>query len=142
MRLHLTGLISLCLALPIAQAGEIIIGNPPPAQTTSEIPVAPLPSEQTGSSASDLRKEARSYLDEDNEEEQVSPPTITKSTAPQTNAAKMRQTARSWNPPASSVKETRDGRCRTENTSGSIEGTIQGHTVIQNTTSGVNNICK
>lgn len=84
-----------------------------------------------------VMEDARNYRDD----APAAPPAIIyKSAPPPTDAAKARQTARGWVvPPAASPS---GNRCKTENTVGGIEGSAQGHTVIQGTTSDVKSVCK
>lgn len=84
-----------------------------------------------------VMEDAREYQ---NDTSTAQPAVILRNAPPPTDAAKARQTARGWvAPPAAS---TSGNRCKTENTVGGIEGSAQGHTVIQSNTSGVTTICK
>lgn len=88
--------------------------------------------------AAERAREARDYL---NDVPATSPAIILRSAPPPSDAAKARQSARSWTSPPPAANSP-GNRCTTENTVGGIEGTAQGHTVIQSNTSGVNVICK
>ena len=102
-------------------------GDKPGAVSTESLPTP----------AETQSQNARGYLDDD--EPPISPPVLMKNQEPVSDAAKMRQTARTWATPAAR-KET---RCTTENTVGGIDGTVQGHTIIQGSSSGAVNIqCK
>jgi hypothetical protein len=97
---------------------------------------SPLVETEASAHASERTREARDYLNETS-----SPQTTTillKSDLPSSDAARTRQAARAWYVPA---PNTAANHCRTENTVGSIEGTSQGHAVIQSTVGGVN-VCK
>jgi len=95
----------------------------------------PLVEEPQGA-ASEQARRARAYLDE----APAAPPAIViQSGPPPASAEKARQAARSWSAPQPASS---GNRCRTENTVGGIEGSAQGHTVIQSNTSGVTAVCK
>jgi hypothetical protein len=86
--------------------------------------------------AAERARSARDYLDDSRH----APPTIIlKSGQPPTDAAKARQSARSWvaQPPSKISSD----RCKTENIVGGIEGQPQGQTVIQSSKGGVT-VCK
>lgn len=89
--------------------------------------------------AAERAREARDYL---NETPAAPPVVILRNAPPPSDAAKARQAARAWALPAANSTGTSASRCRTENTVGGIEGTTQGHTVIQGSTSDVNSVCK
>jgi hypothetical protein len=89
------------------------------------------------SPAGERAREARDYL---NDTSTAPPAVILRNAPPTSDAAKARQAARAWTPPAANT--TSGSRCRTENTVGGIEGSVQGHTVIQGSTSDVNSVCK
>jgi len=78
----------------------------------------------------------RDYLDDTSPSPQV---IILKSGPPPSDAAKSRQSARSWTSTASSTSTS--DRCKTENTVGGVEGQPQGHTVIQSVKGSVT-VCK
>jgi len=92
--------------------------------------------EEPEGGASDQARRARAYLDE---APAVPPAIVIQSGPPPSNAEKARQAARSWSAPQPA---SNSNRCRTENTVGVIEGTAQGHTVIQSNTTSVSVICK
>lgn len=92
------------------------------------------------SPAGERAREARDYL---NDTPVAQPAAILRNAPPPTDAAKARQTARGWvAPPAANSTNASGNRCKTENTVGGIEGSAQGHTVIQSNTSSVATICK
>lgn len=145
--------LSLALALPAAQAGEIIIGKRGAPAQERTAPATPadaltLPGGQSSgvsppvnNPASEMRSRAHSYLDDD---EEAAPVPLIKNSPPINNAEKMRQTARNWLPPAPAAsKDGRDNRCRTENTIGDIEGASAGHhNVNQSPNTDVSSFCK
>ncbi len=94
----------------------------------NSFPSAPPAAERAGS--------ARDYLDG----LPHPPPTvILKSGPPPNDAARARESARSWIAPPPPSKHP--DQCRTENIVGGIEGQPQGHTVIQSSKGGVT-VCK
>lgn len=98
--------------------------------------VPPMSDEESVSPAGDRAREARDRL---NDRPAIQTTVILKSGVPPTEAAKARQAARAWAAPAA---KTGGNRCQTENTVGGIEGSAQGHTVIQGNTTGVTTMCK
>lgn len=94
---------------------------------------------EKASPAGERVREARDYL---NETSAAPPAVILRNAPPPSDAAKARQAARAWAPPAANSTNSSGSRCRTENTVGGIEGSTQGHTVIQGSTSDVNSVCK
>ncbi|WP_126443836.1 hypothetical protein [Sulfuricystis multivorans] len=162
MRLHVAAGIAVWLASP-AWSGEIIIVDPAreKAQSlpqpenlrhdelrgrvldearirsgrTPDLPSIHIEGEPIAP-ASERVREARGYLDED-----AAPPAptlIIKGGPPPSEATQSREKARAW---TASPAPKATNRCNTENTVGGIEGTTQGHTVIQGNRSGVT-ICK
>lgn len=132
MRLQVAAGIAVCLASP-AWGGEIIIVDPAREKAQS-LPQTEKPRHD------DLRErvldESRGYLVEG--AVPPAPTLIIKSGPPPSEATQAREKARTW---AASPAPKATSRCNTENTVGGIEGTTQGHTVIQGNTSGVT-LCK
>lgn len=155
-------LLLLMLSLPaLSLAGEIVFVDPvrEKAQSLQKQPEGRLRTEQmleqtledarqysddkaggvpvdAGASPAGMQSQnARGYVDD---EPQAPPAVLMKGTAPPADAARMRQTARSWAAPAGHG----DTRCTTENTVAGIEGTVQGHTVIQGKAKDANIQCK
>lgn len=125
-----------CVTLS-AWGGEIIFVDPVREKAQALQPQKDVVEAEKVSPAGDRVREARDYL---NDTSTAQPAVILRNAPPPTDAAKARQAARGWvAPPAASAS---GNRCKTENTVGGIEGSAQGHTVIQSNTSGVTTICK
>lgn len=82
-------------------------------------------------------RKARGHIDES--AVQPAPILIIKNGPPPSEASLAREKTHTMVVPPNASDP---GRCRTENTVGVIEGTAQGHSVIQSNTSGVSMICK
>lgn len=124
-----------CVTLS-AWGGEIIFVDPVREKAQALQPQKDVLEDEHVSPAGERAREARDYL---NDTSTAPPAVILRNASPPSDAAKARQAARVWAPPAAN---TSGSRCRTENTVGGIEGSAQGHTVIQGSTSDVNSVCK